>query len=304
MHDLRLIGVHADGIHLLLVDDSGERYRVPIDEALRAAARRDRPRLGQIQIEMDNSIRPKDIQQMIRQGMTAEEVAERTGWPVEKVIRYEGPVVAEREYYASRAQRVPLRITSKPGARSRTETLIERVESRLVERGVERDLARWDSARTHDGHWTVSVEFPAGGRSRVASWFFDPQAMTVVPRNDEARWLTEEVEDGVIPSPHTARPDTPVYDVEATGGLRHRPDPADLITTMKQHSGARSRRGRRRGPGAEPKPEPAPPPETKPTPEAEPAAARPTPKPEAKPRKGRPSVPSWDDVMFGGSGRS
>ena len=43
MRDLRLIGVHDDGEHLLVTDDSGEEYRLRIDEPLRAAARRDRP---------------------------------------------------------------------------------------------------------------------------------------------------------------------------------------------------------------------------------------------------------------------
>ena len=43
MQDLRLIGVHEDGQHLLLADADGGRYRLGLDEALRAAARRDRP---------------------------------------------------------------------------------------------------------------------------------------------------------------------------------------------------------------------------------------------------------------------
>jgi len=46
MQDLTLIGVHEDGLHLLLADGEGNRYTVPLDDSLRAAARRDRPRLG------------------------------------------------------------------------------------------------------------------------------------------------------------------------------------------------------------------------------------------------------------------
>ena len=42
MQHLRLVGVHEDGLHLLLADDEGNRFTVPLDEALRAAARRDR----------------------------------------------------------------------------------------------------------------------------------------------------------------------------------------------------------------------------------------------------------------------
>ena len=43
MQDLRLIGVHEDGEHLLLSDADGGRFRVRVDEPLRAAVRHDRP---------------------------------------------------------------------------------------------------------------------------------------------------------------------------------------------------------------------------------------------------------------------
>ena len=62
MQDLRLIGVQDDGGHLILVSRDGDRYRLPLDEALRAAARRDRPRLGQLQIQIDGGLRPRDVQ--------------------------------------------------------------------------------------------------------------------------------------------------------------------------------------------------------------------------------------------------
>ena len=59
MRDLRLIGVQEDGQHLLLSESEGERFRVQLDEPLLAAARRDRPRLGQLQIEIDGGMRPR-----------------------------------------------------------------------------------------------------------------------------------------------------------------------------------------------------------------------------------------------------
>src|SRR6478735_3964063 len=60
MQHLRLVGVHEDGMHLLLADDEGNRFSVPLDEALRAAVRRDRPRLGQLQIEVAGGLRRTD----------------------------------------------------------------------------------------------------------------------------------------------------------------------------------------------------------------------------------------------------
>nr|WP_257910628.1 septation protein SepH [Janibacter limosus] len=113
MRDLRLIGVHDDGEHLVVTDDAGEEYRLRIDEPLRAAARRDRPRLGQLQIAIDNDVRPREVQAMIRAGASAEEVAARTGWDPDKIARFEGPVIAEREHVATRAQSVRMRGTNR-----------------------------------------------------------------------------------------------------------------------------------------------------------------------------------------------
>ena len=111
---LRLIGVHDSGEHLLLSDGDGRRYLLPLDDSLKAAARRDRPRLGQLQIEIDGAIRPREVQALVRTGMTPEEIADRTGWSVERIRRYEGPVLAEREHAATLAQLVYVRAGSSP----------------------------------------------------------------------------------------------------------------------------------------------------------------------------------------------
>src|SRR5664279_104714 len=101
MQDLQLIGVHEDGEHLLLAGEGDERFQMPVDDALRAAIRRDRPRLGQLQIEVDGGLRPRDVQALIRAGASTEEAARRAGWSVEKVHRYEGPILADRTVSAA-----------------------------------------------------------------------------------------------------------------------------------------------------------------------------------------------------------
>lgn len=259
MQDLRLIGVHEDGEHVLLSDAEGKRYRVALDEAMRAAARRDRPRLGQLQIEIDGGLRPRDVQSLIRSGLSTEEVADRAGWTVQKVQRFEGPVLAEREYVANQARAVVVGM-SRPRAGSSSgveQTLSGRADERFKERGVPAELVRWDSARLDDGRWTVTALFPAGGRERTASWQFDPRLRSLVPGNDEARWLSEEsTGDSAIPTPHVAtnaNRASAVFDVEAEGGVdEEKParratsrEPIDLMAAMREQS-TRSRRGRRR----------------------------------------------------------
>jgi hypothetical protein len=254
MQDLRLIGVHEDGAHLILGDVDGNRYRIPLDEPLRAAARRDRPRLGQLQIQIEGGLRPKDVQSMIRAGLSAEEAAERAGWPVEKVHRYEGPILAEREHIARLGQQVHLRGRGGPAGGT---TLGGRVAERLHSRQIDAAAARWDSRREEANRWIVTLYFNAGGRQRQAEWVFDPVARTAAPVDDEARWLSEDDDasaPGPIPAPHLAdQAASQVYDVEAEGGLgapgrrASEADTVDLMAAMRERS---SKRGRRRRPRA------------------------------------------------------
>ena len=262
MRDLRLIGVHEDGQHLLLSDSEGERFRVLLDEPLRAAARRDRPRLGQLQIEIDGGMRPREVQALIRAGYSAEEVADRAGWSVEKVQRYEGPILAEREHVAGLARQVRLR--GRSGAGASAPSLASRVSQRLSGRGVDPAHAAWDSARNDEGEWTVIVSFPAGGRERLARWAFDVQSRTVTAADDEARWLSEDDATGAaspLPAPHLVSSPvrvSTVYDVEAEGGVQGNPrratstpaeQPLDLMTAMRERASHRGR-PRRRKPAA------------------------------------------------------
>ena len=236
MRDLRLIGVHDDGEHLVVADSDGEEYRIEIDDRLRAAARRDKPRLGQLEIEIDSTVRPREVQAMIRAGATADEVAARTGWSLEKIARFEGPVLAEREHVAGSARRVRMR---GQGAGA-NETLGGRAAARLAARSVAEEDVIWDSARDGDGQWTVTASFTAGGKERRATWWFDPAGMSVVAKNDEARWLSEaDAQEGVVPTPH--RPTT-VFDVEAEEARSTQRDSDELMASMREHA-----RGRRRG---------------------------------------------------------
>ena len=372
MQDLQLIGVHEDGEHLILGGEGDERFLMPVDEALRAAIRRDRPRLGQLQIDVDGGLRPRDVQALIRSGASTEEAASRAGWSVEKVHRYEGPILAEREHVAGLAQQAPLRSRANLSSGVSAPTLSARVTERLKARDVEVTDASWDSWRTEGGPWTVVLTFAAGGRQREASWSFDLADRTVCAIDDEARWLSEEAQEakGPIPAPRlrpTPGRDSAVYDVEAEGGLQppardqhhdehheHPDDPLDLMTAMRKRTTARGRRrpgarsasaGSPKAPDNTPRPEspepeplplqdlpPVPEPtsptadgvsagdaptsETSPGPDEqapEPAQERaeqpvrhgePTPRPkrpahEAARKTGRPSVPAWDEIMFG-----
>ncbi|MFH5823043.1 septation protein SepH [Georgenia sp. AZ-5] len=200
MVELELLGLHGDGEHLTLSDVEGRRYRLPIDDALRAAVRRDRPGLEAMRAG-EASLRPKDIQTLIRAGARVEEVAEQSGLSVEHVRRYEGPVLAERAWVVQQAQAQRL------GHDSDAPRLGDLVVDRLAARGVPTATLQWDAVRRPGGPWEVLVTFVAGGREREARWHVDLSAHTLHAVDDESRWLSETE---VGPTAHPRRHLTPV----------------------------------------------------------------------------------------------
>lgn len=266
MQDLRLIGVDEEGRHVLLAGSDDARFRVPIDAALRRAARWETS--GAAGSAGSVTAGPREVQALIRAGASAADVAEQTGWSVEKVHRYEGPILAERAYVVELASGVRLRARGGQGSATAAPRLADRVTARLQARGVEADAAAWDAWRVGGERWTVGVTFPAGGRQRQATWTFDPADRALHPADDEARWLSE---DDVTPQVEPVG-EPGVYDVEAEGGLesaagdaaapepgdRPAPSPAvDLVTDLRARTtvrGRRARSARRRHHSAPPEP--------------------------------------------------
>jgi hypothetical protein len=186
--ELRVVAVSNDGTRLVLKAADSTEYTLPIDERLRAAVRNDRARLGQIEIEVESHLRPRDIQARIRAGASAEEVAQLAGIPVERVRRFEGPVLAERAFMAERARKTPVRRQGE----STGPQLGEAVAERLLLRGAEKDTVLWDSWRRDDGTWEVLLVYRVAGEPHSASWTYDPPRRLVQAVDDEARALIGE----------------------------------------------------------------------------------------------------------------
>ncbi|MER7761165.1 septation protein SepH [Streptomyces sp. NPDC097619] len=203
MPELRVVAVSNDGTRLVLKAADGTEFTLPIDERLRAAVRNDRARLGQIEIEVESHLRPRDIQARIRAGASAEEVAQLAGIPVDRVRRFEGPVLAERAFMAERARKTPVR---RPGENTGPQ-LGEAVQERLLLRGADKDSVQWDSWRRDDGTWEVLLVYRVAGEPHSASWTYDPPRRLVVAVDDEARSLIGESDD--LPAPEPSFPFVP-----------------------------------------------------------------------------------------------
>ncbi len=189
MRNLRLVGLSADGSQVVLVDDAGAEFATPADDRLRAALRGDRARLGQLEIEMESVLRPRDIQARIRAGDSPETVAVLAQVPVEKIMPYCIPVLAEREHIGELARRSHVR---RRGAEGPSRALAEVTAERLRARGIDPRTVEWDAWRREDGRWAVQASYLSGERERTAVFAFDAVGRYSLADDDEARWLTGE----------------------------------------------------------------------------------------------------------------
>jgi hypothetical protein len=123
--------------------------------------------------------------------MSAQDVASITGVPLDYIQRFEGPVLAEREYVVSTALAVPVHTAAdtNPLGGSTFGTVIR---ERLYELGAINE--RWASWKEIAGGWVVKLSFTADQIDHDARWRFDPKKSTLVPLNNEAITLSQQGE--------------------------------------------------------------------------------------------------------------
>ena len=322
MVHLTLAGTSEDGKRLLLVSDAGEEFTLDVDSRLRSALRGDTSRLGQLEIPMDSALRPRDIQARIRAGETPEAVADAARTTVEKIMPFAGPVLDERAHVAERAQRSSIRRRSGDGAR----ILGEAVETHLRSVNVGADSVTWDAWRREDGRWVLTAAYATQARSGTATFTFDMRGNYAVAEDDDARWL---VGDQVTAPPAPQAQD----DLEQVRrrraavvdeGAEELPLGDDAIHLVSPSPVEAYLEPAGESPTAE---IPAVAPTDAPTPVAEPGQPEPAAERHEQPQeqerqeqqageerhdepparrparkgRGRASVPSWDEIMFGGS---
>jgi hypothetical protein len=323
MRALRVLGLAEDGENLVCEDGtSGELFTLPSDERLRAATRGDLSRLGQLQIELEPQLRPREIQARIRSGSSIAEVAIAASTSVSRIERYAYPVLLERSTMAEKARLAHPTIDGNPTRK----TLEELVMSTLAERGQDTGV-RWDAYRDDDG-WVVTLRWQAGRSENQAFWEIHsaPRSTTLHPKDDVARDLIDPAPRSLRTLGGTKPNDAAMADVArrindaaraaAQSGFPDRGPIADA-TARPDHgaddraipsAGSRHPAGTRRAlsdrldqeqlveqtvlderAGTQP-----------PAQKPEPARTGTDSAPGRSHRKGRPVMPGWEDVLLGG----
>jgi hypothetical protein len=197
MRPVRFVALSEDGQALVLADEVGRLLALPIDDRISTVMRPDgrgpaAPTLALTGLEAPPSLAPRDIQARIRAGESADDVARIAGVPVDRVLRYAGPVLQERAMLAQHARRTRLR-TSDTGA-----SLGEVVDARLGQHGIDLEKISWDAYRRDDGTWRIIATWPSGKASASATWELDKARQVVSPHDDMASYLcTDRTSTGV-----------------------------------------------------------------------------------------------------------
>ena len=191
MRPVRFVALSEDGRALVLTDEVGRLLALPVDDRIAAAVRPDGSQDPQVTpLHLSGgpppSLSPRDIQSRIRAGESAEEVARIAGVPVDRVLRYAGPVLQERAMLAQHARRTRLK-SSESGA-----CLAEVVDLRLDQHGVDAEKISWDAYRRDDGTWRIVASWPSGKATAQAVWVLDRTRTQVTPHDDMAAYLCAE----------------------------------------------------------------------------------------------------------------
>ncbi|MCP4742877.1 MAG: DUF3071 domain-containing protein [Actinomycetales bacterium] len=245
----------------------------------------------------------------MRAGASPEVVASETGWPLDKVTRYAEPPLGERAYMAEQARDVEI-------SRSRGgSTLHQSVCTRLSVDPEGMDVT-WDSYRADDGRWVVTAYHAHQG---VGTWYYEAVGRTVHPADASARALmgggpTEVADDPRPPTVDAASahqdptPVTPVDDADNSEDAPDEPQQAPRprlvsITSDPTSDPTLEAASDEASEGEDVSDTP-----TSAT-SATPTTAQDTLIPDdagtpkrakrTKSKRGRASVPSWDEILFG-----
>ncbi len=313
MRALRVLGMAEDGANLVCEEpESGDQYAIPADERLRAAARGDVSRLGQLEIEMEPQLRPREIQAKVRAGASIEQVAALAACDPARVERFAYPVLMERGAIADQARRARP-ITGGVLADRSIEAMVTEI---LHARGHSGPLS-WDAYREDGAGWMLKLVWKVGRSENAARWTFTPGTAggSLAAADDSATELMDPaprplrtVREAIVEETPNPRP-TPNPLVltsdpakVAAPSVLLEPTSAEAVDASHAVAGSRPAQtkmsaalARASQPLITTKPEAAQQSATasKSAPESPKEAAKPGKRP------ARPAMPSWEDVLLG-----
>ncbi|MBC7518700.1 MAG: DUF3071 domain-containing protein [Microbacteriaceae bacterium] len=193
MHELTVTGVENGA--LVVSTAQGSQFHLAINEALHSALRA----AAQPASVVVRKLAPREIQAHIRAGMSAQDVAAITGAPLTHIQKFEGPILAEREFVVQSALNVAVHTARESESLVSGSTFGSVIRERLSDLGATGE--RWASWKEVEGGWVVKLAFTAANIDHDARWRYDPKSAALAPINGEANTLSQqgEMPGGLIP---------------------------------------------------------------------------------------------------------
>jgi hypothetical protein len=183
MKDIRFLGIEGD--YLLLEDANGQKFRLLLDNMLKSVVK------GERQEKLDDvSISPRQIQEEIRVGRTIEEVVANSGAPEEYVRKFAQPVLDELNHAVLNALTVRLEVAGDRFTEPTAREFGEIIKVRLAASGA--GMEKWSALKAPDHGFFIHCEFELDGENKKATWSYDPRRLALAPENDIAISLSSQ----------------------------------------------------------------------------------------------------------------
>ncbi|HEU0129605.1 MAG TPA: septation protein SepH [Mycobacteriales bacterium] len=193
MRELHVVALSSDGKHLVVTPNKGSlkgAYLLPVNARLRKAlngelnpkpkpAPEPEPEAAPPPPKpaVESRLSPREIQARLRAGQAPERVARAAGVPLDRVMRFSGPVLSERAQVIDAAREATL-TRARLGASKAP--LGASVAANLAAKGATAAAEDWTAFRRPDGSWTVRVTVAGSrGRPRRAEWTWQPATKTL-----------------------------------------------------------------------------------------------------------------------------
>ena len=208
--ELKLVGRTGDGSAIELTDQSGAKFSLPITDNLKSTLTQ--PKLVSVApIDERPSFGVKEIQARLRAGESMGSISRTTDWAVEKIEKFSGPILQERAYVIETALKSFLR------REASSPTLGEATDVQLSSHGVDMEAVEWNTHRNVDGTWNIVVQYPNIDGTAEANWNFELGNRILTAKDDSARWIAGDAKE--------SRPRT------ATHGFINSVDPTPFAPT-------------------------------------------------------------------------
>ena len=186
--ELKLVGRSSSAPSIELIGAQGEKFTLPITEDLKSAI--SAPRLvSVVPIDERPTFSVKEIQARLRAGESMASISRTTDWQIEKIEKFAGPILQERAYVIASALKSNLR-------REANSPILEDASFiQLSNHGVDMELVEWNTHRSADGTWNIVLHYPNVDGTAEANWNFELGNRILTALDDSARWIAGEAKE-------------------------------------------------------------------------------------------------------------